>query len=351
MKRILLTSAIALSFFAAEAQQEEWNLVWSDEFDQDGMPDNTKWSFDTQGNQWDWGNDELQNYTPESEHNAWVEDGNLIIEARRESYYWPGDGQTRNYTSARLRTKDKGDWTYGKFEIRALLPSGVGIWPAIWMLATDEEYGGWPKSGELDIMENVGFDADKVHFNIHCESYNGAKGNNKGTYVFTSRPSENWHIYGMEWDEENIRFYLDGELTFTYSNDHQGWQSWPYNRRFHLLLNIAVGGSWGGQQGVDDNIFPQRMLVDYVRVYEKKKETALVTASSEPNRRLYQAEDGKSITISSAKGETITIISAQGSVVEKRTHCEANENFDTSDLPAGLYIAIIGDDKIKFSIK
>jgi beta-glucanase (GH16 family) len=267
IKKLLLTvcTALCCSFLYGK---QDWKLVWNDEFDYSGTPDNSKWSFDTEGNNWDWGNNEAQNYTPAENKNAWVEDGNLIIEARKESYRWYGDGQTKEYTSARLITKGKGDWLYGKVEVKALLPTGKGMWPAIWLLSTDDTYGGWPNSGELDIMENVGFDPNKIHCNIHTEAYNHKNGTNKGNTVSTSDPSKNWHVYSMEWDAEKVIFFLDGEQVFRFDNEHKSYKEWPYDKRFHLLLNIAVGGSWGGEQGIDDGIFPQRMLVDYVRIYQ-----------------------------------------------------------------------------------
>lgn len=248
--------------------KQDWKMVWNDEFDYQGAPDESKWSFDTEGNNWDWGNDEAQNYTPADKRNAWVENGNLVIEARKERYTWNGDGQTKEYTSARLRTLGKGDWLYGKVEVRALLPKGRGMWPAIWMLASEEKYGGWPKSGELDIMENVGYDPTKIHCNIHTESYNHSLGTNKGNTVTTSLPSENWHIYSLEWDADKVVFFLDGQQVFRFDNEHRSYREWPYDQKFHLLLNVAVGGSWGGTEGIDDAIFPQKMLVDYVRVYQ-----------------------------------------------------------------------------------
>ena len=267
IKKLLLTvcAALCCSFLYGK---QDWKLVWNDEFDYSGTPDNSKWSFDTEGNNWDWGNNEAQNYTPAENKNAWVEDGNLIIEARKESYRWYGDGQTKEYTSARLITKGKGDWLYGKVEVKALLPTGKGMWPAIWLLSTDDTYGGWPNSGELDIMENVGFDPNKIHCNIHTEAYNHKNGTNKGNTVSTSDPSKNWHVYSMEWDAEKVIFFLDGEQVFRFNNEHKSYKEWPYDKRFHLLLNIAVGGSWGGEQGIDNGIFPQKMLVDYVRVYQ-----------------------------------------------------------------------------------
>lgn len=271
VRNLLLTVCASLCLASLQAK-EDWQMVWADEFDYTGLPDSKKWSFDTEGNNWDWGNNEAQNYTPASMRNAWVEDGNLVIEARKETYTWPGDGQTKQYTSARLRTLGKGDWTYGKVEVRALLPTGRGMWPAIWMLPSEEKYGGWPASGELDIMENVGFDPNKIHCNIHTDAYNHKMGTNKGNTVTTSSPSANWHTYSMEWDEDKVIFFLDGNQVFRFDNEHRSYREWPYDQNFHLLLNVAVGGGWGGEQGIDDGVFPQRMLVDYVRVYQMGEE-------------------------------------------------------------------------------
>lgn len=247
---------------------QSWELVWSDEFDYTGAPDVSKWSFDTQGNNWDWGNAEAQNYTPASENNAWVDGDALIIEARKEQYTWSGDNETKEYTSARLITSGKGDWLYGKVEVRALLPKGRGMWPAIWMLPTDWEYGDWPASGELDIMENVGYDPLELHCNIHTQSYHHSTGTNKGGTKTITDPNVNWHVYSMEWNAEHVSFYCDGDLVFSFDKEHNTYKEWPFDKRFHLILNIAVGGSWGGLQGIDDSVFPQQMKVDYVRVYQ-----------------------------------------------------------------------------------
>ena len=141
MKRLFFFAVFSSLIFGANAV--EWGIVWQDEFDYSGEPDNSKWSFDTQGNDWDWGNNEAQNYTPCENRNAWVENGNLVIEARKESWRWWGDGETKQYTSARIISKNKGDWTYGKFEVRALLPKGRGMWPAIWMLPYEDDKYNW----------------------------------------------------------------------------------------------------------------------------------------------------------------------------------------------------------------
>lgn len=239
-------------------------LVWSDEFDYSGLPDAAKWSFDTDGNATGWGNNESQYYTSDRLENAEVKDGFLNITARKEDY------SGFSYTSARLRTKGKGDWLYGRVEVRAKLPDGRGMWPAIWMLPTDWAYGGWPSSGEIDIMENVGYDPFKIVASAHTESYNHSIGTQKSASRIVESCYTDFHIYELQWDSNEYRVYVDKLLFFTFKNEGTGYKAWPYDKRFHLLLNVAVGGNWGGQQGIDDSIFPRTMVVDYVRVYQKK---------------------------------------------------------------------------------
>ncbi len=247
-----------LSQFAA-SQPVDMTLVWSDEFDVEGLPDPTKWSYDVGGD--GWGNNELQYYTSDRLENARVEDGRLIIEAHRETF------QNQNYTSARLVTKGKGDWLYGRIEVRAKLPRGRGTWPAIWMLPTDWNYGGWPDSGEIDIMEHVGYDMNNVHATVHTKSFNHTLNTQVGTSILTPNVDQKFYIYSLEWRPDRVDVFLNDTHYFSFSNDEQGFASWPFDQRFHLLLNIAIGGNWGGLEGVDDSIFPQRMEVDYVRVY------------------------------------------------------------------------------------
>lgn len=239
----------------------EPKLVWSDEFNYTGLPDPSKWGYDT-GNG-GFGNNELQNYTVSRLENARVENGNLIIEARRDWH----DGI--EYSSARMVTRNKGDWLYGRVEVRAKLPTaGRGTWPAIWMLPTDWEYGGWPKSGEIDIMENVGYDPNIVHGTVHTEAYNHTKNTQLAGKVEKFNYASEFHIYAINWTEDKIDFFIDDELYFTHVN-HGGFEEWPFDKRFHLILNMAVGGDWGGAQGVDSSIWPKQMQVDYVRVYDK----------------------------------------------------------------------------------
>jgi len=242
----------------------EYQLVWSDEFNYSGLPDNKKWSYDTDGNASGWGNNEAQFYTSARLKNSEVKDGNLYINAIKEDF------EGKKYTSARLVTRSKGDWLYGKVEVRAKLPDGRGMWPAIWMLPTDWIYGGWPASGEIDIMENVGYDPFVILASAHTQAYNHVKGTQKSGKLTVNDCYTEFHNYILEWEANEYRVYIDDKLIFTFQNEKTGFQVWPFDKRFHLLLNVAVGGNWGGAKGIDDSIFPRSMVVDYVRVYQKK---------------------------------------------------------------------------------
>lgn len=241
----------------------EYKLVWSDEFDYAGLPDAKKWSFDVDGNASGWGNNEAQFYTKDRLQNAEVKDGYLTITALKEKY------EGREYTSARLRTASKGDWKYGRFEIRAKLPDGRGMWPAIWMLSTDGKYGGWPASGEIDIMENVGYDPYWIVSSAHTRLYNHIQGTQKNNKITVADCYTGFHVYSLEWEASEYRVYVDNQLYFTFKNEGSGFQAWPFDQKFHLLLNVAVGGNWGGSKGIDESIFPRSLVVDYVRVYQK----------------------------------------------------------------------------------
>ena len=238
-----------------------YQMVWSDEFDYTGLPDSTKWNYDVGGN--GWGNHELEYYTSKRTENARVENGNLVIEARKES--WQG----MNYTSARLLTKGKMSWQYGKIETRAKLPRGRGTWPAIWMLG-DTNPLKWPDDGEVDIMEHVGFDQGIVHGSVHCKKYNWVIGNGKTATTQVMDCSDSFHVYTVEWNNSTINISVDSTSYMTFSNEHSGYDAWPFDNKLFLILNIAVGGDWGGQKGVDDSIWPQQMVIDYVRVYQRK---------------------------------------------------------------------------------
>lgn len=238
-----------------------WNLVWNDEFN-GTVVDSTKWEYEVNGD--GGGNNELQYYTDRYQ-NSFVDSGSLVIVARKEAYL------NRQYTSARMRTKYKGDWTYGHFEVRAKLPFGRGTWPAIWMLPTDWEYGGWPASGEIDIMEHVGYDQNVIHGTTHCQKYYFKINTQISGTIKIANASTEFHTYAINWYPDSIEFFVDKTKYLTSYNDGSGWQGWPFNRRFHMILNIAVGGDWGGAKGIDDSIFPQKMFIDYVRVYKKSE--------------------------------------------------------------------------------
>lgn len=236
----------------------EASPVWADEFVNNGKPDATKWSYDVGGS--GWGNNELQYYT--AGDNVNIANGILTITAKKENR------ETNLYTSSRLVTRGKGDFLYGRFEIRAKLPTGRGTWPAIWMLPTDFAYGNWPNSGEIDIMEHVGYDQNRVHITVHTGAFNHSINTQKGNSKVIPTASTAFHNYRVDWTPYAVRGYIDNDLVFEFVNNGQGFKAWPFDKRFHLLLNIAVGGNWGGAQGVDPNVFPTAMEIDYVRVYK-----------------------------------------------------------------------------------
>lgn len=240
----------------------EWEVVWEDNFNTDGLPDENIWSYEVGYIR----NNEAQYYTEKRLENARVEDGNLVIEARKDN--WNG----HEITSASINTCNKKNILYGRVEVRAKLPTGKGTWPAIWMLGTSIRNGtGWPECGEIDIMENVGFDPDVIHANIHTKSYNHVLGTNKGNSITIQKPYDDFHVYAVEWFEDHMDFYVDDTLYFTFRNENSGNDTWPFDKPEYLILNLAIGGGWGGQQGIDNSIFPQKYYIDYVRVYKQKE--------------------------------------------------------------------------------
>ena len=257
-----------------ENPKEKYQLVWADEFNYNGLPDPEKWSYDV-GDACDlpagcgWGNNELQYYTKDRLENARVENGKLTIELRKEKM------GTRDYSSARLLTKNKGDWTYGRFEIRARIERSLGTWAAIWMLPTDNEYGGWPASGEIDIMENVGWGPDTILATTHTDAYNHMIGTHKSGSFTVTDAHTSFHDYILEWNEKEYSAYVDGDLVFNFKNEKTGYREWPFDKNFHLILNIAFGGNLGGRHGIAPDELPCKMEVDYVRVYQKSEELVM----------------------------------------------------------------------------
>ena len=251
----------------APASAANWKLTWSDEFDgKDGsLPDAKKWQMQTGGK--GWGNNELETYTAR-ETNVIQRGGNLEITARKETFTG-ADGITRDYTSARLQTKGLFEQKYGRFEARVKMPKGQGIWPAFWMLGGDNDSVGWPKCGEIDIMETIGSETSTNVGSLHGPGYSGDHPLN-GKYSSPVPLDADFHVYAVEWEPTAIRFYVDEHLYETRTTaDVPAGARWVYDHPFFLLLNVAVGGNWPKSPDAT-TVFPQTMLVDYVRVYEKK---------------------------------------------------------------------------------
>jgi len=276
---ISAVSALALLLacaLSASAQAPRWNLTWSDEFNRPNgsSPDPKKWAFDLSDNN----NHELETYTS-SPANAHIEDGHLVLSALKQDTTRP-DGTTRHYTSARLFTHGIFSQTYGRFEASIKMPLGKGIWPAFWMLGDDIGTVGWPKSGEIDIVENIG-EAAVSHSTIHGPGYSGAKGPSKAfTLPEGQRVDNAFHLCAVEWAPNDIKFFLDDHLVAERTPaDLPAGAVWVYNHPFFILLNLAVGGDWPGNPD-STTTFPQQMLVDYVRVYTRAdhKITALPSA-------------------------------------------------------------------------
>ncbi len=256
---------------------DKWQLVWNDEFDYQGAPDASKWTHDI----WPAAkvNREDQQYT-DSLENVRVVDGKLVIEAHKLA----GDGA--QYSSGRIHSLGKGDIHYGRVDIRAKLPAGQGTWSALWMLPSDpfkysstcdedEDWQGsdscnaWPNSGEIDIMEHVGYDMNRVHGTVHTKAYYWVNGQQRKASVNALNVADEFHTYAMEWSPERIDIFFDDVRYFTYLNQGEGWQAWPFDHPYHVILNLAIGGDWGRAGGpIDDSIFPVKMEVDYVRFYK-----------------------------------------------------------------------------------
>ncbi len=243
---------------AALAARAEWTLAWADEFDRDGLPDPSRWTYEVGVVR----NREAQYYTRARPENARVEGGRLVIEARREA--WEG----REWTSASLITLGRMHVRHGRILIRAKLPSGRGTWPALWTMGVHEPMLPWPRRGELDIMEMVGFDPDVIHTTVHTEAYNHRRGNHRSAKFRLPGASETFHDYAVNVRPDRVEFEVDGQIRFVYSKEPgAGIESWPFDAPQYLLMNIAIGGTWGGQKGIDEQMRSARMEVDFVRVY------------------------------------------------------------------------------------
>lgn len=267
IKPILALIIVSTLAYQGLAQSKpKWKLIWSDEFSKAGLPDSTKWNYDVGGH--GWGNNEKQFYLEKSKENSFVKNGKLHIVALKKDF------EQSAYTSAKLTTYQRLKLQYGKIEVRAKIPRGKGSWPAIWMLPdsykTNEEQ--WPLCGEIDIMEHVGKDPNVVHTSLHSSLYNHMKGTQITFFDTLTNVFDEFHTYGIEWDEKGIKFIYDGKLYFEAQKGQNGRvatnEGWPFDKPYYLILNLAVGGNWGGE--IDPNIFPNEMQIDYVRIYKKK---------------------------------------------------------------------------------
>ncbi|PLX14658.1 MAG: glycoside hydrolase [Marinilabiliales bacterium] len=246
------------------SKSDELTLVWSDDFNYTGLPDSSKWEYDTAGNKDGWGNYEEQLYTVAKPENAFVKNGKLFITA----LYKPiGE---KNFTSARLISK--ADWQYGRIEVNAKLPGGRGTWAAIWAMPGGWSFkdGNWPDIGEIDIMEHVGHDLGVVHASAHSKDYQWQKNTQKTGTIYLPDVNTDFHTYALNWTPDYMQAFVDDSLFFEYHNEGLGTSKWPYDKPFYLILNVAVGGAWGSMKGIDTTAFPQTMEVDFVKVYQKK---------------------------------------------------------------------------------
>jgi len=261
MKRSIIFIILAFVGHCCAAQQE--TLTWSDEFNGTGAPDPAKWGYDLGSS--GWGNNEIQNYTNLTQ-NARQENGSLIIEALRQGNGW---------TSARLLTNNKFEFRYGRVVFRAKLPVGIGTWPALWMLGENFSWAGWPACGEIDIMEHVGKDPGMVHSSVHSPSSYGATVNTAKKYIGTFNTE--FHTYELRWTYEKLEFSIDSVLFYTYKPAVRNASTWPFDKPFFIIMNIAMGGNWGSdpqyetgglKNGIEPSLTSAKMEIDYVRVYQ-----------------------------------------------------------------------------------
>jgi len=274
MTRLAALILLAFAVAGCESSGQAWagdapagyRLVWSDEFNQGTLPNPAKWRYDTGWNKPGWFNHEAEYYADARPENSRIENGRLIIEARREDLSGMPDWGGQHYSSARLVTKGRGEWTYGFYDIRAKLPCGVGQWPAIWLLGTGE----WPQSGEIDIMEEVGFQPTTVYGTVHS-TYTVTTHAKSGGGAEVADLCRAFHDYEADWRPDGITFLVDGRPYYHAARPARATpDNWPFDGPEYLILNLAIGGDWGGQHGIDNAALPARMEVDYVRVYQKK---------------------------------------------------------------------------------
>ena len=275
ISRLFLLLILIAGTSSNAQKREKWKLVWKEEFNYSGLPNAKKWSYEVGHIR----NNEKQYYTNARKENAWVSNGVLAITGKKESFPneffkkgsgdWKTQDSTAQYTSASINTLGKVGWKYGRIEIKAKLPHGRGIWPAIWMMGTNRLEVGWPKCGEIDIMEFVGNQPKDIYGTMHFPDPNAEGNKSNGNKITSENLKNDFHLYAIEWNEKTIDVYFDNNKYHSFSIDSAGvGEDIPFRKPFYLLLNLAMGANWPGP--IDDSILPQQFLVDYVRVYEKK---------------------------------------------------------------------------------
>jgi beta-glucanase (GH16 family) len=310
---------------------QEWKLVWSDEFDGTTLNDAVWTTVD-----WPPGyvNGEEQRYVPghdQTGKNIRLENGKLVIEARRET-----NGQI---TSGRINSQGKKSWKYGKFECSAMLPAGLGTWPAIWSMPDNSPYGGWPDCGEIDIMEFFGKSPDTVQFSVHCNKYVHTKGTQKHAYLRLPGVCTGYHTYAMEWYPDSICGFADGKKYFSFPNEHTGWQVWPFDQNFHWILNLAMGGAnFAGP--IASTTLPCRFYVDYVRVYSHQTVDVekRVHGKISGHFGIRQTPAGLEIEVSSGGPISVELTKINGSVVSRRNGINGKALIETRHCVPGVYL-------------
>jgi len=324
MKKILILSFLTIFSFNANSQSDTYSLVFSDDFDGTTL-DLTKWNKETGYAP----NQEKQYYT-DSPNNVRVENGNLILTARKEQAV-----SNRDYTSGRINTKRKGFLKYGKIEARISVPAGAGTWPAFWMMSENNDYGTWPYSGEIDIMEHIGSDPRMISHAVHTANKNGTKGNNWYRRIYQDNVENNFHVYSLHWAQDEIKFIVDDVVSTTlYRNFTEDYRGWPFNINYHVILNLAMGGTMGGT--IDNNMFnnPVEMKVDYVRIYQ------LNTAVDDLQDIKFDVFPSHFTDILNIRTETpteIKIYNFMGKIIFEKT-ISGTEFIDTNHFPCGIYI-------------
>ena len=331
IRTLFLFVSLLTPIFMYGQTTSDFELVWSEEFNDTAKTVNAaNWNFDVGGT--GWGNQELQYYTNRTD-NARVENGCLILEAKKEVY--TSYNLTCNYTSGRINTKAKASSLYGKIEARMSLPSGAGTWPAFWMMPEVNTYGNWPSSGEIDIMEHIGSDPTMISMAVHTKDNNGSKGNNWYKRVYPGNVENQFHTYGIEWEQDAIRFYIDSvKQTTLWRNLSGTYTTWPFDKSFYVILNLAIGGKMGG--AVNDAIFdsPVKMAVDFVRIYKSK--TAAINSTKANSVKVYPTAFRDILTVATDETASVIITDLAGRK-SLSTNVSGLQNIDTSLLTSGVY--------------